>query len=94
MEQNSIVNLLDNSGFKEISQNKYNRTLAETYSVDAFINGHGVIFHLIKGKNEVQMTIQADTFEDAAKAFSQLMEYLITHISLLNNGLSIKVNTI
>lgn len=94
MDQNSIVNLLEKSDFKEVSQNKYKRILAETYSVDAYINGHGVIFHLIKGKNEVQMTIQADSFEDVAKAFSQLMDYLITHISLLNNGLSIKGKTI
>lgn len=94
MDQNSIVNLLEKSDFKEVSQNKYKRILAETYSVDAYINGHGVIFHLIKEDNDVQMTIQADSYEDAAKAFSQLMDYLITHISLLNNGLSIKGKTI
>ena len=92
MTQDSIINILKTSGFMETAPNKYNKILPEPYSVDAYINGHGVIFHLLKENTQNKMTIQADRFEDAAEAFSQLMEYLKSHISLLNIGLSITQN--
>ena len=64
-------------------------TLEQELSVDAYINGKGVIFHLLNGNHECKMTIQADNCEDLVSSFSQLMEYLRSHITLLNNGWSI-----
>ena len=89
MELASIKWILIESGFKEISNEKFNKVLAEQYSVDAYINGKGVIFHLLNGNRECKMTIQADNCEDLGSSFSQLMEYLRSHITLLNNGWSI-----
>ena len=89
MELASIKRILIESGFKEISNEKFNKVLAEQYSVDAYLNGKGVIFHLLNGDCECKMAIQADNCEDLGSSFSQLMEYLRSHITLLNNGWSI-----
>lgn len=75
-----LKRILVESGFKESSNDKFNLLLAEQYSVDAYINGNGVIFHLLNGNRECKMTIQVDNCEDLASSFSQLMDFLRNYI--------------
>lgn len=77
MDRNSLENLLKNSGFKKESDGQYTKVLENSYSVVAFINGQGVIFHLRKDNNDIVMTIQADNYDDIVSAFEQLMSVMI-----------------
>lgn len=81
-----LVDILKNSGFNEEKPNeKYTRKLGEGFCIEAFIDGEGVIFHLIKDGNLIQPTIHTVDQTDLANAFNQLMSFLQSFVSSMSN---------
>lgn len=73
----NLIDILKKSGFnEEIPNEKYTRNIGKGFSVEAFINGEGVIFHLVKDGNFIQPTVQTVDSTDLAEAFGQLMMLL------------------
>lgn len=63
---------------------KYTRMLSDGYSVDAFINGNGIIFHLKKDEKDLGITIQQDEYDDIAHAFNVLMKALAAFLNTIS----------
>lgn len=77
METTTIDEILTSQyGFHKDQQNNFIKNLDDHFSIKAIINGDGIILHLIAGNNVEthKMTIQIDTEEDFATAYSELME--------------------
>lgn len=75
MEINTIKYILTQTGFVKIEDNKYRKDIDAIFAIDAYINGLGIIFHLLEdGKETNKMTIQADTPEDITDAYFKLLK--------------------
>lgn len=69
--------ILEQTGFVRIEENKYRKVVNDVYAVDAYINGLGIILHLLKNETETnKMTIQADTPKDITDAYLELIQEL------------------
>lgn len=79
---------LEKAGFTKSSEDAkiYTKSLSDTCVVVAFINGDGVIFHLMINGKTIACTIQTVEYEDIAEAFKELMKALQTVINDLNNA--------
>lgn len=78
--------LLVASFVKSKDGDKYILTMGDGYSVDAYINGKGIIFHLKKDGNDLGITIQQDEYDDMAKAFNELMKALKAFLDAINKS--------
>ena len=77
MERTTINEILTcRYGFHKDQQNNIIKNLDGHFSIKAIINGDGIILHLIAGNNvePKRITIQVDTEEDFATAYSELVE--------------------
>lgn len=75
MEIETIKFILEQTGFVKIEENKYRKDVDDVYAVDAYINGMGIILHLIEDEIETnKMTIQADTPKDFTDAYLEFIQ--------------------
>lgn len=78
MERTTINEILTSryEFHKDQQNNFFIKNLDDHFSIKAIINGDGIILHLIAGNNvePKRITIQVDTEEDFATAYSELME--------------------
>ena len=75
MEIETIKYILEQTGFIRIEENKYRKDIDGVYEIDAYINGLGIILHLLKNEIETnKMTIQADTPKDFTDAYLEFIQ--------------------
>ena len=81
----NLKEFLNKCGFKQVSDYKYTLDLAD-YTIEAYINGKGIIFHVkFKDGNEL-CTIQQDDYESIGDAFIMLMKKVLRILGLNNNS--------
>ena len=77
METTTINKILSQYDFHKDQQNNFIKKIDNRFFINATINGKGIILHLVDNDDKIvnnRMTIQADTEEDFATAYSDLME--------------------
>lgn len=77
----SLNDFLKKCGFQQVDSAKYTLNLDE-YTIEAYINGKGIIFHVkLKDGKEV-CTIQQDDYKSIADAFIALIKNLLQSLGL------------
>lgn len=75
--------LLKNAGFIE-RMGGFKKDLGDGFTIDAILEGDGIIFHLDKDEKLIQPTVKAVEPEDVAEAFKQLTGLLPSLANLFN----------
>ncbi len=77
----NLNDFLKQSGFKQVSDDQFTMRLAN-YTIDAYINGKGVIFHINMKDGKLLCTIQQDDLTDIADSFIALIRNLLYSLGL------------
>ena len=75
--------LLKNAGFIE-GEGIFKKDLGDGFTIDAILEGDGIIFHLYKDGQLIQPTVNTVEPEDVAEAFKQLTGLLPLLVNIFN----------